>query len=121
MATGVQSGGQNYVASTTTQLGPDIASPTAVGLKLVVAVTNAGTGSIMVAIQGKDKQSGQYYPILSGTAIVANGVTVYTVFPGAPVAANVSANDMIPEIWRWNVAVQNPNPMTYSIGFSTIE
>src|SRR5262245_12342957 len=119
-ASPVLSGGQNYVGSTVTQTGADIQSPGARGVRLVVNMTAAGTGSITVAIQGKDKQSGQYYAILTGAAITTNSVNIYTVFPGATAAANVTANDFIPEIWRWVATAGNANPATYSVGFSTL-
>src|SRR5215471_15413128 len=109
-ASPVLSGGANYAAATVTQTGPDIQSPGARGVRLVLSVTAAGTGSITVAIQGKDKQSGQYYTLLTGVAVTANGNYIYTVFPGATAAANVVANDFIPEIWRWTVTANNANP-----------
>jgi len=119
-ASPVLSGGQNYVAATTSQTGPDIQSPGARGVRFVTNMTNVGTGSITVTIQGKDKQSGQYYPLLVGGAISANSVQILTVFPGATPAANATANDFLPEIWRWVVTAGNANPATYSVGFSTL-
>jgi hypothetical protein len=106
--------------ATTNQTGPDMTSPTARGLKVVVNVTNAGTGSITVTIQGKDKASGTYYTILASAAIAANGVTVLSVYPGAAVAANVSANDSLPATWRILVTANNANPISYTVGFSTL-
>jgi hypothetical protein len=106
--------------ATTTQTGPDMTSPAARGLKVIVNVTNAGTGSITVTIQGKDKGSGSYYPILTSAAIVANGQTVLSVYPGAAVTANVSANDALPATWRVLVTANNANAITYTVGFSTL-
>jgi hypothetical protein len=120
-ASGISSGGQTYTAVTTSQTGADIQSPTAFGVKVVLDMTVVGTGSVTLTIQGKDKVSGKYYAILAGAAVVTNSTNVYTVFPGAPIAANVSANDTIPEIWRWIVTANNANPATYTVGFSTID
>lgn len=120
-ASGVQSGGQTYTGVTVNQTGPDLPAPTASAVKLLIVTTAIGTGSITVTIQGKDKFSGQYYTLLASAAIVTNTNTLLTVFPGAPVSANVSANDILPEIWRWTVTANNANAATYTIGFSTAE
>src|SRR5213594_974505 len=82
----------------------------AAGVKVVVDTTAIGTGSITLSIQGKDKASGKYYTLLAGAAIITNTTNVYTVFPGATVTANVSANDTLPEIWRLVVTANNANP-----------
>jgi len=119
-ASPVLSGGQSYSGATTAQTGSDVQSPGARGVRLVVNMTNVGTGGITVIIEGKDKQSGVYYPILTGAAIATNLTQILTVFPGATAAANVTANDFLPEIWRWRVTVANANPTTYTVGFSTL-
>jgi hypothetical protein len=120
-ASGVASGGQNYVGVTTTQTGPDILSPTASGVKVVLDMTAIGTGSVTLAIQGKDKQSGKYYTLLSGAAVTTNSTNVYKVFPGATASANAVANDALPEVWRWRVTANNGNAASYSVGFSTFD
>lgn len=116
----VQSGGQTYTAVTTNQTGPDITNPAARGVKVILDMTAFGTGSVTLTIQGKDKISGKYYTLLAGAAVVSNATFVYTVFPGAPVAANVSANDELPETWRWSIVANNANPTTFTVGFSTL-
>ena len=116
----IQSGGQSYAASTTAQAGPDIYNAGARGVKVILDMTAVGTGSVTLTIQGKDKSSGKYYTLLAGAAVTTNGTNVYTVFPGATAAANVAANDSLPETWRWSIAVGNANPATYTVGFSTL-
>src|SRR5215471_13897333 len=106
--------------ATTTQTGPDMTSPAARGIKVVVDTTAIGTGSITVTVQGKDKASGKYYTILASAAIVTNATTVLSVYPGAAVTANVSANDALPATWRILVTANNANPATYTVGFSTL-
>lgn len=101
---------------TTTQTSADFANPNARGVKVVLDTTVIGTGSITVTIQSKDRASGKYYTLLAGAAVVTNVTNVYTVFPGAPVAANVSANDQLPEVWRIVVTANNANPATYTVG-----
>lgn len=90
------------------------------GIHVVLDVTNAGTGSITLTIQGKDSVSGQYYTILAGAAVSSNSTNVYKVFRGAPVTANVSANDIIPRTFRIIVTHNNANSITYSVGASLI-
>lgn len=108
----------SLAGATATQTSADFANPNARGVKVVLDVTvNAGgAGSVTVTIQGKDKASGKYFTLLAGAAVVTVVTNVYTVFPGAPVAANVSANDQLPEVWRIVVTANNANPVTYTVG-----
>ena len=120
-ATAVQQGALTIAASaTTTQTGPDFTNPAARGVKVFVMTTVIGTGSITLSIQAKDPASGTYITLLAGAAIVTNTTNVYTLFPGAPVAANVSANDELPYTWRLLVTANNANAATYTVGFSTL-
>ena len=117
-----QSGVLNIPAgATTTQTGPDIVSDMgARGVRVVLDMTAFGTGSVTLTIQGKDRGSGKYYTLLAGAAVVSNATFTYTVFPGATVAANVSANDCLPDIWRILCTANNANPTTYTVGWSTL-
>lgn len=117
-----QYGSLNIAAgATTTQTGPDIvADQGARGVTVYAKTTVIGTGSITVTIQGKDVISGDYYTLLAGIAITTNTVNRYTVFPGATIAANVSANDCLPSVWRILVTANNANPATYTVGWSTL-
>ena len=47
-----------FVGVTTTQTSPDFKNFDCRGVKFVLNVTNAGTGSITLTIQGKDAVSG---------------------------------------------------------------
>ena len=108
------------VGATTSQNTPDQTNPYGRGVKVIVNVTNAGTGSITATIQGKDPGSGAYYTILASAAIVANSVNVLTVYPGAPATANVSANDALPRQWRVAITANNANPVSYSVGATVL-
>lgn len=88
------------------------------GLKLVIDAPG-GTGTIQVTIQGKDLLSGKYYTILASAALAVGTTTVLTVYPGAPVAANLSANDVLPTTWRVSVVIAT-NPVTATVGGSEI-
>jgi hypothetical protein len=88
------------------------------GLKMIVDAT-AGTGTITVTIQGKDPLSGKYYTILASTALAVTSTTPLTIYPGAPVTANVSVNDLLPATWRVSAVIAT-NPVTATIGASEI-
>jgi hypothetical protein len=83
---------------------------------VVLDMTVVGTGSVTLTIQGKDEASGKYYTLLAGAAVTTNSTNVYTVFPGAPATANVSANDIVPRTFRILVTANNANSATYSVG-----
>src|SRR5262245_55037072 len=111
-----QEGALNIPAgATSSQIGPDINSPAARGVRVVLVSSAIGTGSVTLAVQGKDKASGTYYTLLTGIAITTNSVNVYTLFPGAAVTANQSANDCLPATWRVVVTANNANPATYTV------
>ena len=105
-------------ARTTTQDGVDLLTGSFVGVKVVLDMTVPGTGSVTLTIQGKDPTSGEYYTILAGAAVTTDSTNVYTVFPGAPASANVSANDHLPAVIRIRVVANNANSATYSVGAS---
>ncbi len=105
---------QASTAQTTTQTLPD-QTGTQKGAIVFVNVTSAGSGSITPKIEGKDPVSGTYYTVLTGTAIVANGMQVLRVYPGLPATANVSANDVLPGTFRVTVTANNANSVTYSV------
>lgn len=107
-------------ARTTTQTGDDLAAGSYRGIKVVLDMTTAGTGSVTLTIQGKDVTSGKYFTLLAGAAVTTNSTNVYTVYPGAAVAANVSANDQLPATFRLLVTANNANSATYSVGASML-
>ena len=82
------------------------------GIKLVIDIT-AITGTsptLTVTIQGRDPVSGKYFTVLASATLTATGTTVLTVFPGAPVSANASANDCLPRDWRVVAVVGGTGP-----------
>jgi hypothetical protein len=112
--------GITLTAVTAGQASPDFVNPNARGVTVYLKTTAIGTGSITVTIQGKDTISGDYYTLLAGAAVITNTVNRYTVYPGIPVVANVTASDVLPYTWRISVASNNANPVTASIGASTL-
>jgi len=107
-------------AATTTQTGPDMSNGAFRGIKAVLDMTTVGTGSVTLTIQGKDAASGKYYTLLAGAAVTTNSTNVYTVFPGAPATANVSANDQLPKTFRILVTANNANAATYTVGVTLL-
>lgn len=94
------------------------------GLQLGINITAlAGTTpTLTVTIQGKDTSSGQYYTLLQSAALNATGYTNLTVYPGAPVTANVSATQVLPRTWRILYAIGGSagQAVTATIGASVI-
>lgn len=107
-------------ARTITTNSPDQANYNARGLKLVFNMSNVGTGSVTVKIQGKDSISGTYYDLLTGAAVITNVLNVYTMYPGMTAVANVSSNDILPRVWRIVATANNANSATYSVSASVI-
>ena len=105
----------NGVGQTVSQNTFDLTNPNSRGMKLFVNMVAVGTGSVTVTIQGKDPVSGNYYTILASAAITVNGFTTYTVYPGAPITANVSVNDVLPRVWRVLATANNANPANYTV------
>ena len=108
------------VGATATQNSADQLNPYGRGVKVFANVSAIGTGSVTFSIQAKDPASGTYSTILSSAAIVANGMTVLTVYPGLPATTNVSANDVLPRQWRVVATANNANPVNYTVGASVI-
>ena len=108
------------IGATASQNSPDLLNPYGRGVKVFVNTTAIGTGSITVAVQAKDPGSGAYATLLASAVIIANGVTVLTVYPGVTVTANVSASDVLPRQWRVSVTAGNANPANYSVGACVI-
>lgn len=119
----ISGGGKLTSASrTTTQTGADILNDTNQSvLSVVLDVTNAGTGSVTVLIEGKDVTSGKYYTLLSGAAVTTNSTTRYIVGPWITSVANSIAQTMLPYTFRVSVTANNANPITYSVGYSLLK
>lgn len=108
------------VGATTSQTGADQVNYNDRGVKVVLDMTNAGTGSVTLTIQGKDAASGKYCTLLAGAAVVANSTNVYEVYPGITAAANSSASLTLPRTWRVITTANNANATSYTVGASVI-
>lgn len=105
---------------TTTQTGSPFTVSNVRGLRLLVNVTSAGTGSITPRIQGRDEISTTYFDLLAGPTITANGLYVMTVYPGIDSLANYAANSPVSYNNRIVIDANNANAMTYSVGYHLI-
>ncbi len=110
----------NAVGTTTSQTGGDNVNYNSRGVKVVLDMTNVGTGSVTLNIQGKDASSSKYYTMLSGAPVTTNSTNVYEVYPGVTATANVSASSALPRVWRVTTTANNANATTYTVGASVI-
>lgn len=108
---------------TTTQTGDTFGTGDRIACHVVLdcTVNAGGLGSVTLTIQGYDKVSAKWYTILAGAAVTTVSTNVYKVMPGGPVAANVSANDVLPPLIRILVTANNANPITYSVGIALMQ
>ncbi len=97
----------------------DIVNVNGKGIQLVIDITVITAGTLTVTLQGKDIASGKYYTILASAALAAVATTRLTVYPGIPVLANVTQNDILPRTWRISAAAVT-GPITATIGASVI-
>lgn len=117
----VESGGFTKTGETVTSTSPDIVNNCARGVVVTVVSTAIGTGSITISINGKDRQSGSYYLLLAGAAVTTNTTNRYTVYPtGIAAVANVTAVDVLPELWQIVVTHNNANATSYSVGYCMV-
>ena len=109
-------------ARTATPAAVVVGSVYARGVHVVVDVTAVGvTPSITVTLESQDLTSGKWYPLLTSAAISTVSTTVLKVYPGATVAANLAANDVLAEAFRVTVTHANGNSITYSVSAHLIQ
>lgn len=90
------------------------------GIKVFLNMVTAGSGSVTISIEVKDPVSGSYKAILIGTAVTADGVYCYTVYPGIEPIANEAVSDVLSRIFRVVATHNNGNDMEYTVGGSLI-
>lgn len=94
------------------------------GVKLVIDITaiTGTTPTLTVTIEGYDNASGKAFTVLASAALNAVATTVLTVYPGAAVTANVSANDHMPAVWDVKAVIAGTTPaVTATIGAEILE
>ena len=85
-------------------------------LHLIVGVTVIGADTLTIEIQGRELfPPFTFYPILTGLPIAATGTTVFKIGIGFSPIANLTANDLIPEVFQVVATPSGADPITYSI------
>ena len=84
------------------------------------ATAVTATPSVVVTIDGYDASAAGWYNILTSTAIATAVATTLSVFPGATVTANVSANATIPDKLRVVCTHGDADSITYSVNLEWI-
>jgi len=85
-------------------------------LHCIVDVTVIGADSLTIEIEARQLfPPFTFYPLLISAAIVATGTTVLKVGIGFSPVANLTANDMLPAVWRVVGTPSGVDPITYSI------
>ena len=85
--------------------------------QIIINVSARTGGSITPSIQGYDPASGTWYTILTGTAISSVSQQVLQVGPNFAASANVSANTILPSLWRVMLTSSSAN-LTASVGIN---
>lgn len=96
---------------------PDIQTNGCNLLNVYTKVTVPNGGNVTVTIQGKDQASGDYYTILTGTAISTATNQRLKVGPTVTASANAIAQDYLPETIRIQ-AVVGTAAVTFEVGVS---
>ena len=76
----------------------------------------SATPSVVFSIEGKDPLSGAFYNIIDSAAITATGTTTIQVGMNIIAAANVAANEMLPEEYRITATHGDSDSITYTVG-----
>lgn len=108
---------------TTDTVSPSQRAPlNAKGAHITIDVTAIETNpSITPKVQALDPVSGQWYTMMTNTAISATSTAVMRVYPGIAVTStNSEKSDVLPRNWRLNLAHGNTNKITYSVGVSYV-
>lgn len=102
-------------ARTASANGADIIRTSERGIQIVISMTAVpGVDTVTFTVQGKDNV-GIYYTLLVSAAIVANSTVVLTICPGCAVTANVSANTIIPDVYRVITTHSAGTSFTYTV------
>ena len=108
-------------ARTVTNNSEDLTNSQQRGCHVIIDVTAiSASPSVVPTIQGKDAVSGEYYELLTGTAITGTGTTVLKVYPGLTPAANTVINDIVPSKFRILMTHDDTDSITYSVGVNLV-
>jgi hypothetical protein len=106
-------------AATASVTGGDVGNTSADGAVFVIDITAiTGTGPTAVfTVEGKDPLSGKYYTILESASLSAVSTTVLRVHPALTAAANLTAADLLPSVFRVRATIGGTAPsVTATVG-----
>ena len=88
------------------------------GIDVTIDITTlaGGVPAVTVFIEALDGASGKPVVLLQSAALDTTGTTRLRVYPGIIAAANVAANDFLPEKAQVRVAHSTAHSVVYSIG-----
>jgi hypothetical protein len=85
-------------------------------LHIIVGVTVIGADSLVIDIEARELfPPFSFYPLLTSAAITTTGVTVLKIGVGFTPVPDLTANNMIPAVWRVVATPAGADPITYSI------
>jgi hypothetical protein len=85
------------------------------GAHFIIEVTEISDNAITVEIQGKNPNSGNYYPVLTSLPMTDPGIRVLKIDPEFAGRLFRVAGDFLPVHFRVVVTHLNNNPAVYSI------
>lgn len=108
--------------ATPTAVDISIDAQNATALLLLIDVTAVGvTPSVVPTIDGVDTLSGKLFNLLTGAALTAVVTRRLSVGPGLVVAANLTANEHLPDKVRITMTHGNAVTITYSVSAHVIQ
>lgn len=108
-------------ARSTTQTSADIINYDAVGIQVLLDMSDVSAGpDVTLSIEGK-AANGVYYPLLTGAAISTVSQNVYILYPSVAAVANQAVSNALPRTFRIIVTANNANDGTYSVAYSLIK
>ena len=97
----------------------DVSSDRLLNLHLIIDVTAiTATPSIVVTLNALDRVSGKFYNLLTSAAITTVSTNVLKLGVDMLAAANLAAQDIIPENLRITVTHGDADSITYSVGLN---
>lgn len=86
------------------------------GLVVVIDITAANAGGVILTIEGVDRASQKTWVILTSASFASTGTRVLRVSPNIIAVANLIAQDLVPQEVIIRVAHGDANPTTYTVG-----
>ena len=103
-------------ARTATPTAAQFNARAASGLIVVVDATAiTATPSVVPTVDGYDPVSGKWFNLLTGAAITAISTRVLRIAPGLVAAANLTVNDVVPDLVRVVMTHGDADSITYTV------